>query len=73
MLEWIIIGGIVVVMYLVIYKYEKKMDAMQKLIDENKNNISSNKDKISSNHERLDDHYNHLEKIWHASPPKHKH
>jgi uncharacterized coiled-coil DUF342 family protein len=75
MIEWIIIGGIVVTMYIVINKYEKKMEDMHKLIEENKKNIDSNHNKIQDNHTRidtnhgrLDEHYNHIEKLWVASP-----
>jgi uncharacterized coiled-coil DUF342 family protein len=81
MIEWILIGGIAVALYIVIYKYEKKMEKMQELIDENRDRISKNRSKIKdhheridTNHERLDEHYNHLEKLWVASPkPKHTH
>jgi len=71
MIEWILIGGIAVAMYIIIYKYEKKMDIMQKAIDENKSRIEKNHEKIGKNHDRLDEHYNHIEKMWVASP-KHK-
>jgi len=71
MIEWILIVGIAVAMYIVIYKYEKKMDIMQKAIDENKSRIDKNHERIDKNHGRLDEHYNHIEKMWVASP-KHK-
>ena len=77
-IEWILIVGIAVAMYIIIYKYEKKMEIMQKAIDENKNRIDKNHERINKNHERidknhgrLDEHYNHIEKMWVASP-KHK-
>ncbi len=68
MIEWIVMGGIVVSMYMIINKYEKKMEDLQKKIDSNKDNIDKNHDKIKNNHGRLDEHYNHLEKLWVASP-----
>ncbi len=68
MIEWILIGGIAVAMYIIIYKYEKKMEIMQKAIDENKSRIDKNQDRIGKNHDRLDEHYNHIEKMWVASP-----
>ncbi len=36
MIEWIIIGGMAVSMYIILYKYERKMEKMEKLIEENK-------------------------------------
>jgi len=78
MLEWIVIGGVVVALYLVIYKYEKKMERMQKIIDAHAEQIDKNQDKIKhhnkkidKNVSRLDEHYNHLEKLWVAAPHKH--
>ncbi len=75
MIEWVLIGGIAVAMYIIIYKYEKKMEIMQKAIDENKSRIDENHERIDQNHEkigqnkdRLDEHYNHIEKMWVASP-----
>lgn len=77
-LEWIIIVGIAIAMYIILYKYERRMEQMQKLIDKNKNKIHENKSKIDENHKRiqanhgrLDEHYNHIEKIW-VSSPTHK-
>ncbi len=77
MIEWVLIGGITVAMYIIIYKYEKKMEVMQKAIDENKSRIDKNHKRIDQNHEkigqnkdRLDEHYNHIEKMW-VSSPKH--
>jgi len=79
MLEWFIIGGMAIALYVILYKYEKKMEKMQELIDANKERIDKNhtkiKDhhsKIGDTHERLDEHYNHLEKLW-ISSPKHQH
>jgi len=78
MLEWFIIGGLAVALYVILYKYEKKMEKLQELIDKNKECIENHHSKIETHHskigdnkERLDEHYNHLEKIW-ISHPKHK-
>ncbi len=77
MLEWIIILGMAVAMYIILYKYERRKERMQDLIDSNKENIDKNyhkikkhRDKIQENHGRLDEHYNHFEKLW-VSSPKH--
>jgi len=79
MIEWIIILGIVTTMYIVIYKYEKKMDALHKLILENKEKIEVNNTKITKNrkhiddnHARLEEHYNHIEKMWITIPKSSK-
>jgi uncharacterized coiled-coil DUF342 family protein len=56
-LEWIVIGGIVIAMYIIIYKYEKKMNKMQELIDENKERIGKNHEGINQNRGKLDEHH----------------
>jgi uncharacterized coiled-coil DUF342 family protein len=75
MIEWIIIVGLAVAMYIVIYKYEKKMDNLHKMVQENKqkldehhSRIEKNHEKITSNHERLNEHYNHIEQMWVTLP-----
>jgi len=68
MIEWFIIGGMAVAMYIVIYKYEKKMDKIHKMIEENKSRIDTNHEKITKNHSRLDEHYNHIERMWVTIP-----
>ena len=78
-MEWIIICGIAVAMYIILYKYEKRMAKMQEIIDENREQIEKNNLKIKDNHQkitkndgRLYEHYNHFEKLW-VSHPKHPH
>ncbi|MDB4257475.1 hypothetical protein N9818_01375 [Arcobacteraceae bacterium] len=73
MIEWIIIGGMAVAMYIILYKYEKKMENMQKRIDQNFDKIKNNHEKIDKNKNRLDEHYNHIEKLWVSSPLDYKH
>jgi len=82
MMEWIILITIVIAMYIIIYKYEKKMEALEKLVQENKDNISNNYDKITknrehlddhheritTNHSRLDKHHSHIERMWVTIP-----
>lgn len=67
-MEWIIIVGIVVAMYVVIYKYERKMEKLEKQIEENKTRIEENQDKIDKNHKRLNKHKNHIDKMWVTLP-----
>ena len=69
-MEWIIIGGLVVAMYIVIYKYEKKMDNIHKMVQENKDNIKDNHHRINKNKENIDEHYNHIEKLWITIPKR---
>ncbi len=78
MIEWIIIVGLVVGMYIIIYKYEKKMDKIHQMVEENKNKIDENKNKldehherIDKNHSRLDEHNNHINQMW-VTIPKEK-
>ena len=82
MMEWIIIITIVIAMYIIIYKYEKKMYALHKLVQENKENIDNhnekitknrkhiddNNDRISTNHSRLEKHHSHIERMWVTIP-----
>ena len=55
MIEWIIIVGIVIAMYIIIYKYEKKMDNLQKIVLENQSKISKNREHIDDNYENITD------------------
>lgn len=82
MMEWIIIVGLVIAMYIVIYKYEKKMDKLEQIVSENKSKIDYHCDKINEhderinhNHERIDknhckleEHDNHIEQMWITLP-----
>jgi len=81
-IEWIIIIGIIVALYVVIYKYEKKMDNLQKLILENQKKISNNNDiinenkekivknreYINKNHNQLKEHHSYIERMWVTIP-----
>jgi hypothetical protein len=57
-----------IAMYIIIYKYEKKMDTLHDLIKENKESIEKNHAKIQKNHSRLDEHNNHIEQMWVTIP-----
>ena len=56
-MEWIIIIGLAIALYIVIYKYEKKIDKLNEIVQDNKENIERNQNK-------LDEHFNHIEKLW---------
>jgi len=68
MIEWFIIGGMAVAMYLLIYKYEKKMDRLHEMVEDNKSRIDTNHEKITKNHSRLDEHHSHIERMWVTIP-----
>lgn len=86
MIEWIIIGGIVFAMYIIIYKYEKKMDKLHEIVKENRekldnhNNminknrehINENYEKIGTNRSRLDKQHSHIERMWVTFPKQKK-
>ena len=66
MLEWmvgIILFGIAISMYIILYKYEKKMDQMQELIDINKKRIDRNKEKIEENNERINKNHDTIKEL----------
>jgi predicted Holliday junction resolvase-like endonuclease len=64
-MEWVITIGLAIALYVVIYKYEKKMDHLHKLIEEHKQKIDTNQNKIEEN-------YNHIEKLWLNVPSSEK-
>jgi uncharacterized membrane protein len=68
MIEWIIIVGLAIAMYIIIYKYEKKMDKLHNMIEENKESIAHNHHRINKNHERLEEHHNFIERMWVTLP-----
>ncbi len=84
MLSWVIIVGLVVLMYIIIYKYEKKMNNLHQMVNENKEKLELHCDKISkncehikenyektcTNHSRLDKHDNHIEQMWVTIPKR---
>ena len=75
MIEWLIIVGLVVGMYIIIYKYEKKMDKLDKMVQENSDKLNEHHSKISKNRHHIDKNYakvkehdNHIEKMWITIP-----
>ena len=76
-MEWIVIVGLVVAMYIVIYKYEKKMDNIHKIVQENKEKLELHCDKITKNREHIDENYakvkehdNHIDQMWITIPKR---
>ena len=65
---WVVLVGMAVAMYVIIYRYEKKMDALHALIKENKSNIEENHTKIKKNHSKLEEHNSFIERMWVTIP-----
>ena len=61
LITWIVLGGIAIAMYIIIYKYEKKMNEMQELIEANKDKIGEHQNRINKNHEISTDNRDKLE------------
>lgn len=68
MIEWIVIVGLVLAMYVVIYKYEKKMDKLQKKLDEHHEKLEDHHNRINKNHSKLEEHGNHIDEMWVTLP-----
>lgn len=76
-LEWIVIVGLAVAMYILIYKYEKRIESINKIAKENREKleehekrIDKNREKIDSNYNVIKEHKNHIEKMWITIPKK---
>jgi len=74
-LTWVVLVGAVIAMYLIIYKYEKKMDALHEIVKENQSKIEANKssiegnhEKIQKNHTKLKEHNSFIERMWVTIP-----
>jgi len=65
---WIVLVGMAIAMYVIIYRYEKKMDALHDKIKENKTSIEENHTKIRKNHSRLEEHNSFIERMWVTIP-----
>ncbi len=77
LIAWVVLVGIVIAMYIIIYKYEKKMNKMQELIAANKEKLGEHHDRITKNHERskknhekLDEHNNFINQMWVTIPKR---
>ena len=75
MLSWIIIVGLVIAMYIIIYKYEKKMNKIHEMVQENSDKINKNREHINenyektqNNHSRLEEHHSNIERMWVTIP-----
>ncbi len=62
MLQWILVAVLVYVVYYLVNKYEKKLNALNEMIELNKSEIYTNKELIEKNKSKIDTHH---EKIQH--------
>jgi len=69
-LTWVVLVSMAVVMYILIYRYERKIEAMNEMIRENRSNLEEHHERINKNHSRLDEHDNHIEQMWVTIPKK---
>lgn len=53
-LQWIVIGVLVYVIYYIINKYEKRVNELTRLIELNREEINKNKEKIEKNKENIE-------------------
>lgn len=53
-LQWIVIGVLVYVIYYIINKYEKRVNELTRLIELNREEINKNKAKIEKNKENIE-------------------
>jgi len=62
-LQWIVIGVLVYVIYYLINKYERRVDELTRLIELNREEINKNKENIAKNKEKLDLNQEIIEKL----------
>ena len=62
MLQWILVAVLIYVVYYLVNKYEKKLNALNEMIELNKSEITTNKELIEKNKSKIDTHH---EKIQH--------
>ena len=67
-ISWIILVGIVIVMYILLYKYEKRIDKLEKTIKEHKDIIDNYHKLIHKNKNILEKHDNRIEQMWVTLP-----
>lgn len=52
-LQWIVIGVLIYVIYYIINKYERRVDELTRLIELNREEIDKNKQNIAKNSEKI--------------------
>jgi len=70
-LTWVIVIAAVVAMYIIIYRYEKRIDRLHSMIEENKATIEENQKKIQKNRSKLEEHHSFIERMWVTIPKEH--
>jgi len=67
-ISWVILVGAAVAMYIIIYRYEKKMDRLHEMIEQNRSIIEENRSSIEKNHSKLKEHHSMIERMWVTLP-----
>ena len=67
-LSWIVLVGMAVAMYILVYKYERKVEALERKIHENRAKLDEHHEKISKNREHIEKHDNHIQQMWVTIP-----
>ena len=67
-IEWTVIIILIVAMYVIVNKYEKKMSRLEDMVEENRSKIENSHSKIRENHQKIKQNYNHIEKLWVTIP-----
>ena len=62
-LQWIVIGVLVYVIYYLINKYERRVDELTRLIELNREEITKNKQNIDMNREKIELNQSIIEKL----------
>jgi len=62
-LQWIVIGVLVYVIYYLINKYERRVDELTRLIELNREEINKNKHNIEKNREKIELNQTIIEKL----------
>ena len=77
MLGWLIVSILIIGMYIMIYKYQKRIDELDKIVSENRKTlekhnkkIAENRNYINKNYEKLGEHHNYIERMWVTIPKK---
>lgn len=60
-LQWVIVGALVYVIYYLINKYERRVDELTRLIELNREEIINNKKKIETNAQSIEENRNKIE------------
>lgn len=63
MIEWVIVIVLVIAIYYVINRYEKRVEVLQELIELNRESIENNKNNIAKNKQKIKSNKDNIEKL----------